>query len=216
MTMLRSILSAGVLAALAAGAAHAAEITLFKQPNFSGDKLTLREDTTSLAGAGFQDQVSSIVVHSGRWQFCTQPDFQGDCVVLERGQYPQLAQQLNHRVESAREVAPIARNDRFERDRYADNRGGERRYREGGYERGAVELFPGPDFRGPALRLDHDVDALDERAFGNGVSSLVIHEGRWQACTRPGFEGRCRVYEPGEYADLGRQDNRISSLRRIG
>ncbi len=191
----------------AIGAAQAAEMTLFKQPQFSGDKLTLRGDTTNLSGAGFQDQVSSVVVHSGRWQVCTQPEFGGDCTVLERGEYPQLAQNLNHRIESAREVGRSAQNDRYRGERFAN-------YDHG--RSGVVELFPAPDFRGRPMRIDGDMDALNDRMYERGVSSFVIHDGRWQVCTRPGFEGVCRVYEPGEYADLGRLDNRVGSLRRIG
>lgn len=217
----RSILGpAAAIAALAAGAAQAAEMTVYKQPNFTGQQLTLRGDTTSLAGAGFEDQISSIVVRSGRWQVCSQPDFKGDCVVLARGEYPQLAQDMNHRIESAREVSRYAANDRDRDGRYAgnDRRGMDRgEWRHEHYaERGAVELFPGRDFRGRGLALDHDVDALDERMLDKGVSSMVVHEGRWQACTQPGFRGRCAVFEPGQYADLGRIDNRVASMRRIG
>jgi len=197
------------LAAATAGLACAAEVTVFKQPQFTGDQLTLRRDTTNLAGAGFQDQISSLVVRSGRWQFCSQPQFNGDCIVLGPGEYPQLAQNMNHRIESAREVSRYARNDRYREGRYEG--GGER-----SAERGAVELFPGADFRGRGLALDHDVDALDPRMVDRGVSSLVVREGRWQACSQPGFRGRCAVFGPGEYADLGRLDNRIGSMRRIG
>lgn len=210
---IRSILGpVAAIAALAAGAAQAAEITMFKQPHFTGQRLTLNGDATSLVGAGFQDQVSSVVVRSGRWQVCSQPDYKGDCVVLARGEYPQLAQNMNHRIESAREIGNLAGNDRVDR-----------RYVEAeptpllGYRRGgSVELFPGPDFSGPSVWLDHSVAELNERLLARGVSSIVVHGGRWQACTRPGFEGRCEVLEPGSYGDLGRLDNRVSSLRRIG
>jgi len=210
---IRSILGpVAAIAALAAGAAQAAEMTVFKQPNFTGQQLTLRGDATSLSGAGFEDQISSIVVRSGRWQVCSQPDFKGDCVVLARGEYPQLAQDMNHRIESAREIGNVAENGFAER-RYAEaDPGFARGYRRGG----AVELFPGAGFRGESVWLDHSVAQLDGRIAQRGVSSIVVHGGRWQACTRPGFEGRCEVLEPGSYADLGRLDNRIGSLRRLG
>lgn len=207
-------------AATSAFGASAAQVTVFKQPQFTGEKLTLRRDTNDLSGAGFQDQISSVVVRSGRWQFCSQPDFNGDCVILGPGEYPQLAQNMNHRIESAREVSHYAANETKRGGRYAENdryREGRGEWRDGRYaQRGAVELFPGPEFRGRGLALDHDVDALDNRMLDRGVSSLVVHEGRWQACTQPGFRGRCAVFEPGEYADLGRLDNRIGSMRRIG
>jgi hypothetical protein len=128
-------LSRTLLALLALyGTAQAAELTLFKQPNFTGDALTLRNETQDLAGAGFQDQASSVVVRSGRWQVCTSPDFQGDCAVLGPGRYPSLEQNLNHRIESARLVPGYAEN---ERDRsYADRDSRDRGYN--GYDNGTA------------------------------------------------------------------------------
>lgn len=94
-----------------AGTAQAAQLTLYKQPNFTGEALTLHNDTTDLSGAHFQDQVSSVVVRSGRWQVCTSPDFRGNCSVLGPGEYPTLEQDLNHRIESVRQLAGYAVND---------------------------------------------------------------------------------------------------------
>jgi hypothetical protein len=214
--------AAAFAAIVAVGTAQAAEMTLFKQPNFTGEALTLRGDSTNLGKAGFNDQASSIVVKSGRWQLCTQPDFNGDCVVLDRGDYPTLEQRLNHRVESVREVERYAGDDRqgernrggrYREDAYADGRG----FRERDRSRdAAVELFAAPAFRGGGLLLDRDADTLASLGLDGRVSSLVVREGRWQACTRPGFEGLCRVFEPGRYGELGRFDNRIESLRRVG
>ena len=94
-----------------AGTAQAAQVTLFKQPNFSGEALTLHGDSSDLTGSQFQDQTSSVVVRSGRWQVCTQPNFQGSCSVLEPGRYASLQQDLNHRIESVRQLAGYAVND---------------------------------------------------------------------------------------------------------
>ena len=229
--ILRStLLAAGVLA----GAAQAAEITVFKQPNFSGDALTLRDDATNLSGRGFQDQISSIVVNSGRWEVCTQPNFQGDCVSLEPGRYTALDARLNHRIESAREVTRYVDNDRrygekyvyrggnryAERrggDRYAENRYSDNRYADNRNWHGpAVELFDGPGFSGRTVRIHGDTQSMYKRGFDDQASSMVIHEGRWQVCSDEGYEGYCRTFEPGEYADLRRFDNRVGSLKRIG
>ena len=61
-------LSKAFIAVLAvAGTAQAAQLTLYKQPNFTGQALTLRGDNDDLSGAHFQDQVSSILVRSARW-----------------------------------------------------------------------------------------------------------------------------------------------------
>lgn len=97
---------AALLASAAAGTAGAAEVTVYKQQNFTGDQLPVREVAYDLARMNFHDQISSIVVHSGAWEVCTQPHFRGDCVVLRPGRYPELGSRINHRIESMREAPP--------------------------------------------------------------------------------------------------------------
>ena len=209
-----------VAAALAAGTAGAAEITIYKQPNYTGASLTLRGDTPNLTGAGFQDQVSSLQVRSGRWQLCTQPDYNGDCAIVGPGEYPTLEQSLNHRIESLRQVAAPQRYGEAPQ-RYDTPDYGPRRYAEAsGYaprrfwRNGTVELYEDPGFHGRALRVDEDVDSLRD-SLGTGPASAVIHEGRWQLCSRPAYEGFCRVLEPGRYRDLGRFGANAGSMRRV-
>lgn len=204
----RAAVAALALAAGAAGPALAAELQIWKQPNFSGERLTLRAETTNLAGHGFLDQASSLVL-DGAWELCTQPGFNGDCVTLGPGRYATLDPSLNHRVESVRPVAE-PRASRGGRDR-SDYAWRERR----GAERGAVDLFPRTDFRGRPMRLEDDAYSLEGSRLERRVESLVVHEGTWQACTRPGFEGRCEVFEPGRYAWLERMSDRVASLRQI-
>src|SRR5258708_15948615 len=101
-----------------AGVAQAAEITIYKQPNFSGGEQTFTRDSASLQGTGVYDQSKSIVVRSGRWQACSQPNFQGDCLVLDRGQYGSLPHKLNGRIEAVRAVSQVADADQRSRWRY--------------------------------------------------------------------------------------------------
>ena len=194
-----------ILAALAsplliAGAAGAAEITLFKNPNFEGRQVTLRGHTPNLANIGFQDQASSVAVTSGRWEVCTQPDFQGECVTLNRGEYPALDARLNHRIESAREVGS-----------YADQTGSY-----SSYGRGSIELYGQPGFGGRSMPLDRDAPTLEGSGFNDRASSLVVNEGTWQLCSDPGYAGTCRNYGPGRYADLGYgMAKQVSSARLV-
>src|SRR5687767_5440736 len=67
-------------AALFAGAA-VADVTVYNRDHFAGPSLTLRGEQRDLEGSGFYDSISSIEVHQGRWQFCSQPNFAGDCAV---------------------------------------------------------------------------------------------------------------------------------------
>lgn len=212
--MKRIALHAAAASLLAIGAVQAAEITIYKQPNFSGGEMTLRDTRTDLAGSGFTDQASSAVVRSGRWQVCTQPNFQGECTTLAPGQYASLDPKVFHRIESMRPIDVVAENEStFPRG----ERGyGERRYGERGYRGGDIELYAGTDYRGQRMRLRGDRDMLSDDRYGLGISSLVVNEGTWQLCTRPGYTGRCEVFEPGSYPDIGRLNNRVASVRRIG
>lgn len=227
----RTLLLAGLALA---GTAQAAEITIYKQPNFSGGEATFNTDNANLRGTGVYDQSKSVVVRSGRWQACSQPNFAGDCLVLERGQYASLPAQLNGRIESIREVTQVAdapsrwswsgsdwreredwrnrmaaREDRMNRD---DDYAYERRYgyRYGG--RGAISLFA----EGNATRYDRDIDSLRGTQFADGADRIVVREGVWEVCALPGYRGICRTYEPGMYNNLGRFSTQIGSIRRIG
>jgi hypothetical protein len=194
--MKRSLLCATLALGTLGMAAHAAEIIIFKQPNFAGERLTVRDDTRDLANLGFTDQASSVVVRSGRWQVCTQPDLKGDCTVLEPGEYPSLDPRFNHRIESVRAMG------------YGGDRG-----RNAGP--GAIALFARPAFRGRSIRVDGDERSLEGTGFDEQTSSLVVNEGRWQLCSAPGYRGECEVYGPGRYYDIGRL-GQVGSLRRVG
>jgi hypothetical protein len=216
-------------AMLFAGAASAGQVVIYKQPNFGGESRTFSNEDLNLVDNNINDQASSIVVKSGRWQFCSQPNFKGDCQVLEPGQYATLPQSLNHRIESFRELSPVAANDD---KRYGDVRrgdGGDARYaderRDGRYadnryndgargrrDRGSIELFSSQAFRGRNLLVERDAAELDMY----DVSSVIVHDGVWEVCSGSRFEGPCRTLEPGRYPTLGRMDNRVVSVRRVG
>lgn len=113
--MRASLLFPAVVVLVISGACHAAEVTVYKQQNFSGDQLPLRDAAYDLSRMNFHDQISSIVVHSGAWEVCTQPHFRGDCMVLKPGKYSALETKINHRIESMRE-APLWALDRAARE----------------------------------------------------------------------------------------------------
>lgn len=217
------------------GAAQAAEITIYKQPNFAGGDQTFARDMSTLQGTGVFDQSKSIVVRSGQWQACSQPNFQGDCLVLGRGQYATLPGQLAGRVESIREVSQVAdAEDRYARwrwegggwreranfvrreddryDRGRDDRGRDDRGNGYGRGRAAIVLFA----EGNSTRYDSDVESFARTPYRDGAERMVIREGRWEICVQPDYRGMCRVYDPGVYNNLGRFNNQIGSIRRVG
>jgi hypothetical protein len=206
-------------ALLLAPAAYAAEMTIYLQPNFQGKQVTLDGNTKNLADIGFTDQASSLVVRSGRWELCTQPEFRGDCVTMGPGEYQSLDQKLNHRIESARLVGggdgQIARYSDRQGARYAANDGYRNERDRGPYDVG-IKVFSRPGFRGRSEHIDYDVGYLGTRNMDD-ASSVIVMEGRWQVCTDSDYRGMCTTLGPGQYSDLGFGAGRgISSLRRVG
>ena len=183
---------AGAIGLGLATAALAGDATIFSRSHFDGRALTLHGSDPNLRYAGFDD-VGSIVIRSGRFEFCSRPGFEGRCEVLGPGRYSSLREDWSHRVLSVRDLSqPMPRVS-------------------------SIELFPGPGFRGPATGVDRNVRWLERRGLDERVSSLVVHEGVWELCSEPRFDGHCRTFEPGRYPRLGqRLDNQVSSLRRIG
>jgi hypothetical protein len=94
------------LALLIVGAtASAAELTLFSQENFHGQRLVAHDSIRNLANSGFNDRASSVVIRDGTWQLCDDAYFRGHCVTLQPGDYPSLrAIGLNNSLSSAREI----------------------------------------------------------------------------------------------------------------
>lgn len=189
---------------LAAGAAGAAEITLYEHAQFAGAQLTLRGWTRDISGTGFNDRASSIVVNSGRWELCTEADFRGTCAVFTRGEYPVIDGRLNDRISSARETGT-----------YGDRRGG---YND--YGRGAVVLYDDGNLGGRSLRLEADAPSLGRNGFNDRAVSLEVLQGTWELCADAEFSGTCRTYAPGRYPDLGygmaRQVSSARLLRSAG
>ena len=104
--------SSYVLAALAAttglvaGAARAeGQVTFYSWANFGGTDLTISDASREFNISGAAPE--SMLVRSGRWQICSQPDYRGRCRVVEPGEYPQAGQQFGH-IASARELSTIA------------------------------------------------------------------------------------------------------------
>lgn len=183
----------GTLCVAAATAAVAGEATIYSRSGFEGRALTLRGSDADIVNNGFSD-VGSIVVHSGRWEFCARPGFRGRCETLGPGRYYSLREDWNHRVTSARDMTEPVPGPRA-----------------------SVELFERPGFRGEVTGLDRNVRWLERRGIEERVSSAIVNEGVWEFCSEPRFQGSCRTLEPGRYARLGpRLDNNVSSLRRIG
>ncbi|HEX2541824.1 MAG TPA: beta/gamma crystallin-related protein [Caldimonas sp.] len=196
----------GGIACGAAGGAVAGEITLYDHPQYGGAKLTLRNGTADLANTGFNDRTSSIVVHSGEWEVCSEANFGGMCVLLTPGRYAIFQQGLDDQVSSLRE-----RGDAGESRRGDDGRGG--RNPVAGGQGGRVLLFRGSGLSGESLSVSSAVPDLTRSNFNDSASSLAVESGTWVVCRDSQYRGDCRTFGPGRYANLGDMSNAISSIR---
>src|SRR5690349_20983507 len=78
-----------------------------------------------------------------------------------------------------------------------------------------IVVYEREGFRGRSVVINGEVRNVERRALGDTAASAVVEHGRWEACERPRFEGRCAVLRRGNYPDLrstGLQWN-IASIR---
>lgn len=80
---------------------------------------------------------------------------------------------------------------------------------------GEMSLYSQPDFRGSEVTIRDDAPNFRDFGFNDRASSIVVHSGAWEVCEHKNFGGQCAVLRPGEYADLRRFNNQISSAREV-
>ncbi|PHS21975.1 MAG: hypothetical protein COA84_14555 [Robiginitomaculum sp.] len=62
------------------------QITLFEGYNFSGPRITIDRETTSLMNVGFSNRAGSVRINSGTWELCDGSGFSKTCRIVERDQ----------------------------------------------------------------------------------------------------------------------------------
>ena len=93
------------------------DIVFFEHPGFHGRDLGLSDEIDNLNQVGFNDRASSVIVFDGRWEVCEHANFNGRCMILRPGRYPDLgAMGMNDMISSVRRVH---RDARYDDNRYA-------------------------------------------------------------------------------------------------
>jgi hypothetical protein len=80
---------------------------------------------------------------------------------------------------------------------------------------GEITLFTDHDFRGARVTVNRDAYNLADIGFNDRASSLIVRSGVWQLCEHKDFGGYCAEFGPGEYRELPRFNDSISSAREI-
>jgi hypothetical protein len=84
----RLLLLAGA-AAMALGfastgaAARGPALILYQEDHFGGDSREIDEDQPDLGWIHFDDRVSSVEVHRGVWELCTDSRYRGRCITVD-------------------------------------------------------------------------------------------------------------------------------------
>jgi hypothetical protein len=80
---------------------------------------------------------------------------------------------------------------------------------------GEISLYAQPDFRGPQVTVRNSVRNFTDMGFNDRASSIVVQSGAWEVCEHKDFGGQCTVLERGQYPNLGRLGNAVSSAREL-
>ena len=86
---------------LACGAARACEVIVFRDAKFEGQKWT-SSTAVSKMDDNWNDQISSIVVISGTWNFYQDWYYKGPSFQLKPGEYSYVGDKWNDRISSFR------------------------------------------------------------------------------------------------------------------
>jgi hypothetical protein len=208
-TAIVSTLAALALCATVAHAQERGEAVAYEGHDFEGRRMDLRDDVANFDRNGFNDRISSLRIVRGVWEFCTDAFYRGSCRTLGPGEYRDLGSQDN-KISSARLVAAG-------RPGWGRNGGGwephSPQWSDVGH--GDVQLFDGQGFHGFLANVEREAPNFQPLGLNDKVSSIIVRRGVWEFCTDAGFRGSCRTFPPGEYPDLGGQDNKFSSVRPV-
>jgi Beta/Gamma crystallin len=82
------------------------ELTIFSETNFAGTGVTTGDEQPQLSQSGWQNQIASIQVKSGTWDFFTDENFTGNTMRLQPGPYQDLGPEWSKRIGSFMCVQP--------------------------------------------------------------------------------------------------------------
>jgi beta/gamma crystallin len=84
------------------------QLAIFSDPNFGGLSAPTSDNQPVLSQTGWQNEISSVQVQAGTWDFFSGENFGGESMRLTAGQYPTLAPEWTKRIGSFMCVAPGA------------------------------------------------------------------------------------------------------------
>jgi len=84
----------------------ACQVTIYSEPNFTGTSAPTGASQPELSPTGWRNEISSIVVGAGIWDFFTEENFSGESMRLPPGTYPTLSAEWTRMIGSFMCVQP--------------------------------------------------------------------------------------------------------------
>ena len=84
----------------------ACELSIFSEPNFAGTNATANDEQPRLGEIGWQNQIASVKVAAGTWDFFSDPEFTGETMRLPPGEYGDLGAEWSRKAGSFMCVQP--------------------------------------------------------------------------------------------------------------
>lgn len=79
-------------------------ITVFTDRDYRGQSQSFNSEVSNLGRSGLNDQISSIQINGGAWEFCTDAYFRGECQVISYSTRNLNNTNINDRISSMRPV----------------------------------------------------------------------------------------------------------------
>jgi len=89
-----------------AAPATGCELLIYSEANFKGLSAPVDENQTSLSEDGWQNEIASVQIKSGTWDFYSDEDYAGEMMRLSAGSYPTLDPKWNKHIGSFMCSAP--------------------------------------------------------------------------------------------------------------
>jgi hypothetical protein len=152
-------------------------ITVYADPDFRGQSMTIRDDTPDLRGYGLNDKISSIEVPNGEsWEMCQDINYGNRCQVISGSVSDLRGMGWSDRISSLRRVGNGVRN----RNGYGIGNG---RLGSGSE---SLLFYDRTGFRGSSTVVTSN--ASDLGFVRRPAASVQVRGGTWELCDQ---SGRC-------------------------
>jgi len=175
-----------------------ARVTLYQHRGHLTRAVELMSSIDDLDRRNFQDSADAAMVSGGVWRLCDSERGRGACMDFPPGHYETLGA-LNGKVRSAYLVTTVQ----------------ERVAAVAALPPGRAIVYEFPNYGGAPQVIEYGrAPDMAWTNFRNPAASVRIESGSWLVCSDIGYQGECRVLEPGEYPYITGMGG-IASARQV-